>query len=973
MASTLARIREQRLAKVRKLRELGIDPYPARAERSHENKELFDNFEKFKGKEVTVVGRIMSWREHGALKFAHIQDFFGKIQLIFKKDALLKFNKKEQRIGWKEISLIDIGDFVQAKGVLTKSKTGEISVEVRSFKLLTKAIRPLPEKRIGIKDKEIRFRRRYLDLTINPDQRGIFAKKTKFWNATLEYMNNHGFYQVQTPILEETTGGADASPFITHHNVLDQDFYLRISPELHLKRLIGGGFEKIYDFGPVFRNEGIDDEHAQDYWHIEYYWAYADYNDGMDFVRDLIRYSAQKAFETLKFETRGYKFDLSKEWKKIDYIQVIKERFGVDIFKTPNKKMYEIIKKEGIDIEFENNRNRLVDNLWKIIRKEISGPAFLINEPKFMSPLAKSKPEDTRITERFHVLVAGSENGNGYSEINDPIDQYERFKEQQDMRDAGDDEAQMMDIDYVEMLEYGMPPCTGYAHSERLFWFLADLTAREGVFFPLTKTLFENTTKEIYHIEEPRKVTGIAVKKFEQKLKQLRSNITLKELDQIDNPKIISIDKGILEKFENINIGIAIIRGVNIEKSNNELFDLKKNVVTSIGKVLSEEEVDDIPQIESYFNMYKQMGVDTHSRKASPEALLRNILSGGVLTKVNTCVDAYNIAVLLTQISAGAFDLKNIKSPVTVREAKNGEQIKIIGSETKKLKKGEVCYFDKKGPYNMDYNFRDAERTKVTEKTKDLWINVEGVNSITREQVADALKLTVELITRYCGGEVELIGMVKTNQSREQNSIKLNKFNELEEIEPGITRKRALELVKKHTKNENLVKHMLASEAAMRGYAKHYVKKGKLHKNNIETWALAGLLHDIMFEKDPEGHMFSGAELLKKEGVSDYITHAIEVHGNDDGSKHITHLDKVLLVTEECTGLVVAATLVLPSKKLKDLKLESLVKRFGEKGFAAKLNRDNIQAGCERIDKSVEEHLGIVLKAMQGISDELGL
>ncbi|MDD3647956.1 MAG: lysine--tRNA ligase, partial [Candidatus Dojkabacteria bacterium] len=976
MSSTLAKIREQRLSKAAKLREMGIDPYPARSEKSNVNAELVKDFKKFEGKEVTIAGRIMSWREHGALRFANVQDMSGLIQVIIRKDNIEEFDREAQRLGWKELELLDIGDFIQAKGKLIKSKTDEISVDTEELKILTKAIRPLPDKWEGIKDKETKFRRRYLDFALNKPTRELFVKKNKFWRASMEYLEKNGFLFVQTPVLEETTGGADATPFVTHYHALDSQFYLRISPELHLKRMIGGGFEKIYDLGPVFRNEGMSDEHAQDYWHLEYYWAYADFNDGMDFVRDLIRYSAEKAFGTLKFETRGHKFDLEKDWEEVNYPEIIKQRFNIDIFKASEEEMFEILQKEGVDIEFDKNRNRLIDNLWKVIRKKVSGPAFLINVPKFLSPLAKSRPEDQNITERFQVLIGGSENGNGYSEINDPIDQYRRFLDQQQMRDSGDDEAQMMDIDYVEMLEYGMPPCTGYGQSERLFWFLANVTAREGVTFPLTRPLLEQTTKEIYGIERPRKISTQGANKFDQKLKQLRNQFTANSLEEIDNAQLMTINEQLMNKFDNINVGVAIIKDVKVEGKAEDLTRLMSRIVIGIEATLAAEDIDDIPQIASYQEMYKQMGVDLHSRKSSPEAMLRRVVEGEELYSVNTCVDAYNAAVLMTQISAGAFDLDKMKFPAELREAKEGESIKIIGGEEKKLKKGEVCYFDETGAYNMDYNFRDADRTRVTENTKNLWINVEGVNQISRDQVADALRLTVDLITKFCGGKVELIGLLAnqpvSQKAKEQKSKSDDQpvFDERKPIDPGITRPKALELIKANCKKENMLKHMLASEAGCREYAEKYAKEGKLHKDNMEVWGIAGLLHDITFEDDPDNHWNSGADKLEKMGVSKYITDAIRAHGNDDYTEHKTLLDSVLLLSEHSTGLVVTTALVLPSKKLADVKVSSIIKKMKDKRFAASISRDVIRTGCEKLGLTLQEQFEILLRGMMKIEKE---
>lgn len=497
--SRLSEIRNNRLQKVEKLRSLGINPYPARSNRNTLLSKVTDSFNELENKEVTVAGRLMSWREHGKLIFGHLQDESGKVQLFIQAEKLEDTNQSQGTLGFNNLALVDIGDFIEVTGIVAKTTRGEISIIPRSIKILTKAIRPLPEKWEGLTDPEIIFRKRYLDLIMNPERRAMFARKAAFWDANRRFMKDHGFMEVETPILEHFTGGADAKPFLTHHNALDEDFYLRISTELYQKRLIGGGFEKIYTLGPNFRNEGIDDEHLQEYYQLEWYWAYADYRDNMNLVRDLFRFIAQEVYGKTKFESKGYSFDLADEWGEIDYVAIIKEKHGIDVFSSSEDEMLEVIKKHGVRLsEGSINRPRLVDNLWKIIRKDIAGPAFLVNTPKFISPLAKPVSGNPETTERFQVILSGSELGNGYSELNDPVDQYERFLEQQNARDAGDDEAQMMDIDYVEMLEYGMPPTSGYGHSERIFWALEGVAAREATFFPQMKRKIDETAFELY-------------------------------------------------------------------------------------------------------------------------------------------------------------------------------------------------------------------------------------------------------------------------------------------------------------------------------------------------------------------------------------------------------------------------------------------------------------------------------------------
>jgi lysyl-tRNA synthetase class 2 len=335
-------------------------------------------------------------------------------------------------------------------------------------------------------------------MNLHPEVRERFVRRAKFWNSAREFYIKNGFVEVNIPVLEHTTGGADAKPFITHYDALNEDFYLRISHELPLKRLIGAGFTKVFDIGPRFRNEGFSDEHLPEHVAMEWYWAYADYNDGMKLTEEMFRYIMQEVYGTLKFNIRGFEIDLSQDWERIDYAEIIKEKFGVDIYNDDLEKMNGVLKENGVDLGSEANKNRVVDNLWKLIRKTISGPAFLINEPKFMSPLAKLDENNPNVTQRFHAIIAGSELVNAYSELNDPLDQLDRFLEQEELRKSGDDEAQMLDVDFVEMLEYGMPPTCGWGMSERVFWFFEGVTAKEGVPFPQLRHDFDNITKDIY-------------------------------------------------------------------------------------------------------------------------------------------------------------------------------------------------------------------------------------------------------------------------------------------------------------------------------------------------------------------------------------------------------------------------------------------------------------------------------------------
>ena len=492
--ATLQDYRNERLRKLEQLKELGIDPYPAESKRTNTCLEVSENFDALAGHDVTVVGRIVSIRSFGKLAFIKLRDMSGEVQLYLQKDDVAELDAARGVLGMKQLKLLDTGDFIQATGEVMTTQTGEKSVGVRELRLLTKALRPLPE---NLTNKEERFRRRYVDMNVNPEVRERFIRRSNFWRATRKFLDDRGFREVNVPVLEHTTGGADANPFKTHMDALDQDFYLRISHELPLKRLIGAGFEKVYDVGPRFRNENYSDEHLPEHVAMEWYWAYADWRDGMAFMEEMYKYVLKETFGTLQFNVLGFEVDLNKPWEQWDYAEVIKRHYGIDVYNATIEEVAAKLKENGLEVEKTDSIPRGIDKLWKKIRATVAGPVWLINTPKFVSPLSKSNPDGNTV-QRFQPVMLGSELGNGFSELNDPIDQLNRFVEQQQMRDGGDDEAMMLDIDYVEMLEYGMPPTCGWGYSERVFWLFEGVTAREGVPFPQLRGEVDETTKAIY-------------------------------------------------------------------------------------------------------------------------------------------------------------------------------------------------------------------------------------------------------------------------------------------------------------------------------------------------------------------------------------------------------------------------------------------------------------------------------------------
>lgn len=475
--SRLEEIRQIRLEKLGKLKSLGINPYPAKY-----SKEFIPVSQALDmaGRSVSVVGRLVRFREHGNIIFADLKDSSGQIQLFFQK--------KELEDSFAILKLLDIGDFLGVEGEVITTQAGEITISIKSFELLSKSIRPLPDDWHGLKDEEERYRRRYVDLQLNDNLRDLFRRKAIFWNSMRTFLLDHSFQEVETPVLENVFGGADATPFVTHHNALDIDLYLRISMgELWQKRLMVGGFQKTFEIGRQFRNEGLSREHLQDYTQMEFYWSYANYEDSMNLVEEMYKHVAMSAFDTLRFTIAGHDVDLEKPWARIDYVETVKEQTGFDIKGSTIASLHDKLSQMHIPFSPRDDKGRLIDLLWKSVRKNITGPAFLIGHPVEVSPLAKRSSSDPDYVERYQVILGGSEMGNGYSELNDPIDQAERFKSQQEMRDKGDAEAQMYDRDFVEALEFGMPPVTGFGVSERLFSFLADKPIRETVLFPLLR------------------------------------------------------------------------------------------------------------------------------------------------------------------------------------------------------------------------------------------------------------------------------------------------------------------------------------------------------------------------------------------------------------------------------------------------------------------------------------------------------
>ncbi len=484
----LVKVRKEKL---QQLYDEGINPYPYSFDRSHQSAEVVANFEQLEGKEVAVSGRIMAVRKMGKASFCHIQDMQGRIQLYIARDV----------VGTDRYALfksLDIGDFIGVKGTVKKTKTGEVSVFASSLELLSKSIRPLPIAKEKIEDgkkiiydqfadKELRYRQRYVDLVVNPHVKDVFVKRSKIITAMRDFLNKHDFLEVETPVLQPIYGGAAARPFKTHHNTLDMTLYLRIANELYLKRLIVGGFDRVYEFAKDFRNEGIDRFHNPEFTQVELYVAYKDYNWMMEFVEQMFNHIAMEVHGTSKIEFAGHQIDLAPPWTRLPILEAIEKYTGKDVSSLDEAKLRKIAEELNVELSPDMGAAKIVDEIFgEYVEPKLIQPVFIIDHPVEMSPLAKKHRSKPGLVERFEPIIGGKEIGNSFSELNDPIDQRRRFEDQMKLRDRGDEEAQVLDEDFLRAIEYGMPPTAGLGIGiDRLTMLMTNQSSiRDVLFFP---------------------------------------------------------------------------------------------------------------------------------------------------------------------------------------------------------------------------------------------------------------------------------------------------------------------------------------------------------------------------------------------------------------------------------------------------------------------------------------------------------
>ncbi len=481
-----------RLDKLDLFRSKGVEPYADRYARTHMAQDIIENFRELEGQGVKVAGRIMSKRDQGKVIFVHIQDFSGRIQIYIRRDDV-----GSERFDL--ISKLDVGDFVGVDGSVFRTKRGEISVHARQVDILSKAMRPLPEKFHGLTNVEMRYRQRYVDLIVNPDVRSVFVTRSKIIQAMREFLENKGFLEVETPTLHTVAGGAAARPFMTHHNTLDMDLYLRIALELYLKRLIVGGFEKVYEIGRNFRNEGISIKHNPEFTMMELYQAYANFEDIMELTENMIAYIVEKVHGTLDISYQGKILHFATPWRRLQMLDGIHEYSGINFQNIKDDaEAKSVARVKGIDAGENATRGQIINDFFEaFVEPKLIQPTFVIGHPVEISPLAKRNAQNPDYADRFEAFAYGRELGNAFSELNDPIDQRKRFESQMAEREKGDDEAHMMDEDFLQALEYGLPPTGGLGIGiDRLVMLLTDSASiRDVILFPTMRPRDEQASE----------------------------------------------------------------------------------------------------------------------------------------------------------------------------------------------------------------------------------------------------------------------------------------------------------------------------------------------------------------------------------------------------------------------------------------------------------------------------------------------
>lgn len=724
MASRENQILQARKDKLSKLVELGVNVNPPSYTPTHKVRDCrFDT-------EVNIAGRILGYRRQGKIAFIDVRDDSGHIQVFASLEDL-------GEVGYAIAKLLDIGDFIGVAGVVFKTQAGELTVRAKTLTFLGKSMFPLPDNWYGLKDKEDRYRKRYLDLLLNPASKAVLDKRWAIEKAIREYLWSQKYQEVETPILQNLYGGTNARPFTTHLNALDTEMYLRVAPELYLKRLIIGGYERVFEIARNFRNEGMDQTHQPEFTMIEFYEAYADYHRIMNVTEELIKSAAQNVNGSLSLKVEDYDIDLSGKWQRITVDEALIKYANLNWDTITDAEIKQILVKNKFQVGGVYSRNKALFAIYDhLVTPQLIQPTWVIDYPVEVSPLSKTHRSKGGRVERFEGYIGGKEICDGWSEIVSAKEQRERFdKEQQNMK-AGDDEAQPLDEEFLEALAYGCPPLGGIGIGiDRLVMFLSNTwSIREVVAFPLMRR------------------EGISVTPAKKN--------NLKSLS--GNPKEAAgaIDESVKAIFPGMFYAYTVIKDVNIKKSDPSLKKLTKELLAKNTHDL--ESIGELKPIKAYRDIFKKTGAWKLSRRPSPEALLKRLANGKGIYNINTAVDAYNLAVIETAVGLGGFNADKISFPVTLRLTREGEQMHLLGDdEPTTTMGGELAYSDQEKLITLDLNYRDIDSTKITEDTKLIILYADGAPGLTEEEVVSALKKGANYIQQFCGGVVSALTVVK--------------------------------------------------------------------------------------------------------------------------------------------------------------------------------------------------------------------
>jgi len=678
--------------------------------------------------QVNVAGRILGYRRQGKIAFIDLADDSGKVQ-IFASLADLGTDNYEIT------KLLDIGDFVGVAGTVFKTQAGELTIKASALTFLGKSMLPIPDSWYGLKNMEDRFRKRYLDLILNKDSKPILDKRWLIERSIREFLWSEKYVEVETPVLQNLYGGTNAKPFTTHLNALDTEMYLRVAPELYLKRLIVGGYERIFEIARNFRNEGIDQTHQPEFTMMEFYEAYADYHRIMELTENMIKYVAQKLNGNLKINVEDRVINLEGKWRTITIDEAVKEYLDIDWETITDDEIMKIMTTNHLAVDGVYTKNKALFKIYdSLVTPKLQDPTWVIDYPVDVSPLSKTHRSKPGRVERFEGYICGKEIVDGWSEIVSSKEQLERFETEQKNMKAGADETQPLDKEFLEALSYGCPPLGGIGVGiDRLVMFLTNTwSIREVVAFPLMR---------------PESVSPASIVKVNNKKpgKNLISG---------------AIDETVQALFPGMFYAYTVIDNVEIKKSNPDLKKLTKEVIKN--NTYAIEAIGELKPIKAYREIFKKTGAWKLSRRPSPEALLRRLATGKGIYNINTAVDAYNLAVIETGVGLGGFNADKIAFPVTLRLTREGEQMHLLGDDQPTtVMDGEMAYSDEEKLITLDLNYRDIDATKITEGTKKVILYADGAPGLTEEEVVSALQKGADYIKQFCGGTIGKIEVVK--------------------------------------------------------------------------------------------------------------------------------------------------------------------------------------------------------------------